>query len=245
MLLLRQAATLPQVSAVLDELAIFYQTFPWKPFRSRRTWHCFARNSQVWVGLVLEVVNFQVVISRAESADNSAFPANDAKKRTPALESCTSREFWHWCTCDHVAYKVRLAILVGAVLHLACSVFELLQSGTTCFGGRGEVSGNGAATRPSIDQAGRWPAAQVATPPSSLAQLACPALSALLLLRSAIFWTLYSRVLHKCFNAMSARERKRKVKCHPPTRSLHTRFTGHVTVDALPVSVHLCTHTLG
>ena len=54
--------------------------------------------------------------------------------------------------CDHVAHRVRLEILLDAVLHRACSelkclnVFRLLQMGTACFGGRGGVSGNSTAT---------------------------------------------------------------------------------------------------
>ena len=72
----------------------------------------------------------------------------------------------------------RPEVLVSPVLHLACSetkcldVLRLLQRSTTCFGGRGGVSGNSAATRPGINQAGRRSDAQVAMPPLSVAQLA-------------------------------------------------------------------------
>ena len=96
----------------------------------------------------------------------------------------------HRCIRDHPAHTVRLEMLIGAVLHLACSemkclnVFRLFQRCTACRGRRGGVSGNSTATRRGINQAGRRSAAQVDMPPLSLAQLARPALSSLLLLIS-------------------------------------------------------------
>ena len=98
----------------------------------------------------------------------------------------------HRCIRDHPAHTVRLEMLIGAVLHLACSemkclnVFRLFQRCTACRGRRGGVSGNSTATRRGINQAGRRSAAQVDMPPLSLAQLARPALSALLLLLSCV-----------------------------------------------------------
>ena len=64
------------------------------------------------------------------------------------------------------------------------TVSRLFKRRTTCFGRRGVASGNSTATRPGVNKAGRRSAAQV-TSPLSLAQLACAALSALLLFRSA------------------------------------------------------------
>ena len=82
------------------------------------------------------------------------------------------------------------------------------------------------ATQPGIHQAGRRSAAQVTLPPLSRAQLACPALSALLAFCSAtlVFFFIPCVSCTQCFNAISARERKGKVMCLPPTRSPHTHL---------------------
>ena len=88
------------------------------------------------------------------------------------------------------------------------NLFRLLQR-CTLLGRRGGVSGNSTATRPGINQAGRRSAAQVAMPPLSLVQLACPALCALLPLRSATL-------------GFFPRDRKEKITCHLPTRSPRT-----------------------
>ena len=62
-------------------------------------------------------------------------------------------------------------------------------------------------------------------PPPSLAQLGCPALSTLLPIRSAILRLFFLCVLHKCFNATSARERKWKVIVpSSPTQSTYTPY---------------------
>ena len=80
------------------------------------------------------------------------------------------------------------------------------------------MSVNSTATRPGINQANRWSVTQVAMPPLSLAQLACPAPHAFpcaLAIHGLFFLPL----------------------CLPPTRSPHAPFTVPLTLDVLPVSV--------
>ena len=78
--------------------------------------------------LATEALNLPIAIRRAESADDPALPVNDATWTELPLRSHARRaDLWHWCTCDHLAYKVRLEILVGAVLHLACSETKCLD----------------------------------------------------------------------------------------------------------------------
>ena len=82
-----------------------------------------------------------------------------------------------------------------------CVRCVLLQRSTACFGRRGGASGNNTATRPGINQAGRRSAVQAAMPPMTVAQLACPALSALLPPRSAthgLFIPVLSAQMFQC-----------------------------------------------
>ena len=62
--LLASSYNLPRVSAVHGLLAIFSPTSRWKQPRLRRTLHCFARSSQIWVLTWLR----RLPISRSPSA---------------------------------------------------------------------------------------------------------------------------------------------------------------------------------
>ena len=87
-----------------------------------------------------EATHLQVATRRAEAVDDPSLPVNDPTKRELWLQSHAHRVVsWHRCTCDHLAYKVRLGDSrrrrSASGLRKCLDVFPLLQRRTACFGG--------------------------------------------------------------------------------------------------------------
>ena len=162
------------------------------PLLLLRSARCTRNSLRPVGGMGTVQIEGDIALLRAELANLGAGTTPErrhADRELPLQSHAHCVDLWDWCACEHLAYQVRLEVLVHSVLHLAWSetkrleVFRLLQMGSACFGGRGGVSGYSIAMRPGINQAG-WRSETLAMPPLSSAQPACQALSALLPIRS-------------------------------------------------------------
>ena len=224
----RQVTTLPRVSAVHDLLATFFSHLSVEIVQLEAD-IALLREEPANLGAdqASEATNLLVAIRRAEPVDDRALPTNDATWIENSRSGIMHIAWICGIGAPAITWRTLWRFLVSSVLHLAYSetkcldVFQPLHRGIACFGERGGVSGNSAATRRGMRH--KWqchscpwhnwhdqltPSPSLRNPPTFYSRVSCA----------------------KCSNAMSARESKEKSCVVLP----HAAHIHSVTLDAHP-----------